>query len=74
MIDVTAKGMFRPYNFELIIHFVNESRSPGTLPKIKKYVLPGKGQDEATKKKFLGDLENLAVAESIYYRKLKNSV
>ena len=71
MIDVSAKGMFRPYQHELIIHFINESRSVGSLPKIKKYTLPAKGQDEATKQKFLQDLESRSVEQSVYYRKLK---
>jgi hypothetical protein len=39
MIDVTSKGIFK-ISIEIILHFVNASRSKGSVPKIKKYAFP----------------------------------
>jgi hypothetical protein len=36
MIDVTSSGVFK-IQISIILHFVNESRNPGSAPKIKKY-------------------------------------
>mmetsp|Transcript_7041 Transcript_7041/g.11849 ORF Transcript_7041/g.11849 Transcript_7041/m.11849 type:complete len:90 (-) Transcript_7041:82-351(-) len=38
MIDVVQRGLFK-VSLELILHFVNESRHPGTPPKIKRFTL-----------------------------------
>ena len=39
MIDIQQKGVFK-VTLELQMHFVNESRNPGSLPKIKRYSFP----------------------------------
>jgi len=73
MIDVTSKGVIK-IQIEVIFHFVNKTRNPGTLPQIKRYFF---GNDLPNKnnaiQQFLRDVDRLAMQESQYYRKLKQS-
>ena len=70
MIDVTSKGLFK-VQIEIMMHFVNESRNPGTLPKIKKYSFGVGVADNQVQQEFFKDLETQSIKESQYYRKLK---
>ncbi len=69
MVDVSQKGVFR-VQLELILHFVNESRNPGTLPKIKKFFF-NVGEETKRQKEFLSDLEKAAMVCSPYYRRMQ---
>ena len=70
MIDVTSKGVIK-VQIEVIFHFVNKSRNPGTLPDIKRFYF---GNDSISKQytvsQFLRDLARQALQESQYYRKM----
>jgi hypothetical protein len=56
MIDVTSKGIFK-VQIEIMMHFVNESRNPGTIPKIKKYSFGVGVADNQVQQEFFKDLE-----------------
>ena len=72
MVDVSQKGIFK-VSMELVLHFVNESRNPGTLPKIKKYYMGVSTDSKNTtlQKTFLRDLERASMLCSPYYRRMK---
>ena len=51
----------------MTLHFVNASKQLGSPPKIKNYTIGS----NAKRDEFLKSLEQLAVEESAYYRRLK---